>query len=226
MSKRLTNNQKEEIIRNFNKGQNIDHLSNFFNCTRLTIIRNLKKYFGEKKYKEILEKNKSLNRTFSKKNITKNATSSSEVEEIYFQTNKNNEASNDKNFNEEKISQNQFLEIAPLDYQIDDLPQKDLASIHISDVDLPNVVYMVVDKKIELTTKYLKEYPEWQFLSQDELNRKTIEIYFDLKLAKRDCNKEQKIIKVPNTNVFKLAAPQLLNKGISRIVGVDKLISL
>ena len=226
MSKRLTNNQKEEIIKNFNQGKNIDYLSNFFNCTKLTIIRNLKKHFGEKKYKEILEKNKSLNRTFSKKNITKNATSSSEVEEIYLQTNKNNEASNDKNFNEEKISQNQFLEIAPLDYQIDDLPQKDLASIHISDVDLPKVVYMVVDKKIELTTKYLKEYPEWQFLSQDELNRKTIEIYFDLKLAKRDCNKEQKVIKVPNTNVFKLAAPQLLNKGISRIVGVDKLIAL
>jgi len=226
LSKRLTNNQKEEIIRNFNQGKNIDYLSNLLNCTKLTIIRNLKKYFGEKKYKEILEKNKSLNKSFSKKNTSKNATASSEVDEIYFKTNNNNEASNGNNFNEERISQNQFLEIAPLDYEIDNLPQKDLASIHISDVDLPNVVYMVVDKKIELTTKYLKEYPEWQFLSQDELNRKTIEIYFDLNLAKRYCNKEQKIIKVPNTNVFKLAAPQLLNKGISRIVGVDKLIAL
>ena len=226
MSKRLTNNQKEEIIRNFNQGKNIDYLSNLLNCTKLTIIRNLKKYFGEKKYKEILEKNKSLNKSFSKKDTSKNATASSEVDEIYFKTNNNNEASNGNNFNEERISQNQFLEIAPLDYEIDNLPQKDLASIHISDVDLPNVVYMVVDKKIELTTKYLKEYPEWQFLSQDELNRKTIEIYFDLKLAKRYCNKEQKIIKVPNTNVFKLAAPQLLNKGISRIVGDDKLIAL
>ena len=148
------------------------------------------------------------------------------MKKYIFQTNNNNKASNENNLNEERISQNQFLEIAPLDYEIDNLPQKDLASIHISDVDLPNVVYMIVDKKIELTTKYLKEYPEWQFLSQDELNRKTIEIYFDLKLAKRYCNKEQKIIKVPNTNVFKLAAPQLLNKGISRIVGVDKLIAL
>ena len=85
---------------------------------------------------------------------------------------------------------------------------------------------MVVDKKIELTIKYLKEYPEWQFLSQDELNRKTIEIYFDLKLAKRSCNKEQKVIKVPNTKVFSLAASQLLNKGITRIVSFDKLIAL
>lgn len=224
MSKRLSSNQKEEIIRNFSKGQNIDYLSNSFNCTKLTIIRNLKKYFGEKKYKEILEKNKLLNKSALKKNISKNNTSL-EFEEVYFQTNAKVGSSKDNDLNEE-ISQSQFLEIAPLDYEIDNLPQKDLASIHISEVDLPNVVYMVVDKKIELTTKYLKEYPEWQFLSQDELNRKTIEIYFDLKLAKRYCNKEQKVIKVPNTRVFKLAAPQLLNKGISRIVSFDKLIAL
>ena len=77
---------------------------------------------------------------------------------------------------------------------------------------------MIVDKKIELEIKYLKDYPDWQFLSQDELNRKTIEIFFDLKNAKRFCNKEQKVIKVPNTDVFKIVAPILLSKGISRIV--------
>ena len=43
---------------------------------------------------------------------------------------------------------------------------------------------MVVDKKIELETKLLKDFPEWQFLSQSELNRKTIEIFLDLKTAR------------------------------------------
>jgi hypothetical protein len=85
---------------------------------------------------------------------------------------------------------------------------------------------MIVDKKIELETKYLKEYPDWQFLSQEELNRKTIEIYLDLKIAKRFCNKEQKVIKVPNTDVFRIVAPILLKRGISRIVSQDKLIAL
>ena len=70
------------------------------------------------------------------------------------------------------------------------------------------------------------EYPDWQFLSQDELNRKTIEIYQDLKNAKRFCNKEEKVIKVPNSDVFKIVAPLLLSKGISRIVSSDKLIAL
>ena len=85
---------------------------------------------------------------------------------------------------------------------------------------------MIVDKKIELETKYLKEYPEWQFLSQEELNRKTIKVYFDLKNAKRFCHKEQKVIKVPNTEVFKIATPSLLDKGVSRIVTEDILIAL
>ena len=84
----------------------------------------------------------------------------------------------------------------------------------------------MLKKKIELETKYLKEYPEWQFLSNDELNRKTIQIHFDLKNAKRLCNKEQKVIKVPNTNVFKIVAPLLLTRGITRIVSEDTLIAL
>ena len=85
---------------------------------------------------------------------------------------------------------------------------------------------MIVDKKIELEIKYLRDYPDWQFLSKEELDRKTIEIFFDIKLAKRFCNKDQKVIKVPNSDVFKIVAPLLLNKGISRIVTADKLISL
>ena len=81
-------------------------------------------------------------------------------------------------------------------------------------------------KEISLEIKFLKEYSEWEFLSKDELNRKTIQIFDDLKNAKRFCNKEQKVIKVPNTKVFKIVAPLLLSRGISRIINVDQLIAL
>ena len=113
-----------------------------------------------------------------------------------------------------------------IDYQIDNSSRKEVSSISISEIDLPQIVYMIVDKKIELEIKLLKDFPEWSFLPTDDLNRKTIEIHFDLKTAKRFCNKEQKVIKVPNTNVFKVAAPFLIRKGISRIVGAGKLIAL
>ena len=119
-----------------------------------------------------------------------------------------------------------FIEITPLDYEIDNLPQKDLSSIPLTEVKLPKIVYMIVDNKIELQTKLLRDYPEWKFLSEDELNRNTIEIFSDIKIAKKFCTKGQKIIKVPNTDVFRITSPILLSRGISRIISAENLISL
>ena len=85
---------------------------------------------------------------------------------------------------------------------------------------------MIVDKQIELKTKLLKEYVEWNFLSEKDLNRNTIEIFYDLKTAKRFTKKDQRVIKVPNSDLFKITAPILLSRGISRIVSSEVLISL
>ena len=60
MAKRLTEEQIEEIIKCFENGTNIDLLSQKFNCSKLTVIRNLKKNLGELKYIDLLNKNKSL----------------------------------------------------------------------------------------------------------------------------------------------------------------------
>ena len=124
------------------------------------------------------------------------------------------------------LALNEFVEVAPLNCEIDNTAQKDLSSIPISDIDFPKIVFMIVDNRIELQTKLLNDYPEWQFLSKEELERNTIEIFYDLKIAKRFCSKEQKVIKVPNTDVFRIVAPLLKSRGITRIVTSDKLIAL
>ena len=46
------------------------------------------------------------------------------------------------------------MEIAPLDYQINNETQRDISSVPISKIELPKIVYMIVDHKIELETKY------------------------------------------------------------------------
>ena len=137
-----------------------------------------------------------------------------------------NSQNSDSQYEEDSHLASQFVEITPLNFEIDNSNQKDLSSLPISEIDFPKIVYMIVDKNIELQTKFLKDYPDWQFLSQEELNRKTIQIFIDLKDAKKVCNKEQKVIKVPNTEVFKIVAPILRSRGISRIVSPDKLIAL
>ena len=55
MAKRLTNKQKEQLIQFFKDGKNIEFLSEKFECTKLTIVRNLKKNLGEKGYQELVE---------------------------------------------------------------------------------------------------------------------------------------------------------------------------
>ena len=186
---------------------------------KLTIIRNLKKNLGEEKYKEIILQSKQ-NKVIKNKVIKTISNNYIDFSKKDFKNLEN------RNKSSEFDTFNQFTEITPLNTEIENVVQKDLSSIPIAEVDFPKVVYMIVDKKIELETKYLKEYPDWQFLAEEELDRKTIEIFFDIKLAKRICNKEQKVIKVPNTKVFKIVAPILLNRGISRIVSVDQLIAL
>ena len=60
MTKRLTDKQKEEIVKDFKSGITIDDLSQKYTFTNPTIIRYLKKNLGELLYKELLNKSKSL----------------------------------------------------------------------------------------------------------------------------------------------------------------------
>ncbi len=213
MAKRLTEEEKNKIVADFNLGKSVDELADEYICTKLTITRNLRKNLGEKIFKELIQKakTKDIDIKRSNENISNNF------------TNKN---FSKEDSGDESLSMNTFIEITPLDYAIENSEQKDLSSIPISEIRFPNIVYLIIDKKTEIETKYLKDYPNWSFLSNDELERKTIEIFEDLKKAKRSCTKEQKVIKVPNTEVFKIVAPILISRGISRIISDDKLIAL
>ena len=227
MAKRLTEKQKEELAKLFISGNNIDQLSKQFNFAKLTISRNLKNNLGEAKYKELLVKWKLNNKSIDnkKKQITNYLNDNKKIKKQNI--NKDySEIIHNENFEAESFKSSQFTEIAPLNCDIENSQQKDLSSVSISEIDFPKTVFMIVDKKVELEVRYLKDFPKWQFLAEDELKRKTIEIFRDLKIAKGYCGKDQKVIKVPNTDVFKIVAPILRSRGISRIISSDQLIAL
>jgi len=211
--KKVSEKEKEEMINGFLNGKTILELSEILNCSKTTISRHLKKHIGENKFKDLNKENgQKIQLEINKEAISDDLSQENGIQE--------------KSSFENTSLNETFMEIAPLNYEIDSASQKDLSSVPICDVDLPNIVYMIVDEKIELEIKYLREYANWQFLSEEELKRKTIEIYLDLKIAKRNCKKQQKVIKVPNTDVFKIVAPILIKRGISRIVSQDNLIAL
>ena len=163
MTKRLTEKQKEEIVKSFKSGTTIDLLSENFACTVPTIIRNLKKSLGDSKYKEFLDMSKSLEGKPEKKQYQNKDLLEFNIDNKDLENN----SINAKVLNENSLAANfapidSFFEIAPVDYEMDDSSRKELSSVPISEIDFPKVVYMVVNKKIELEIKLLKDFPEWK----------------------------------------------------------------
>ena len=223
MPKRLSDTQKKEIIKGFLNGESIDNLSENFGYTKLTISRNIKKSIGAELFNK-LNKNLKSSREVNliEDNLKKNYLNKEKP-----LANKNiSEGADNQVFPEDNSLQDtSFIEIPPLDFQIDVESRKEVSSIPIVEITIPKVVFMIVDKNIELETKLLKDYPEWQFLPEKDLNSKTIEIYSELKDAKRDCKKDQKVIKIPNTNVFKKVSKIMIAKGISKLLSDKQLIA-
>jgi hypothetical protein len=210
LPKKVSDSEKEKIVESFLKGSNVKEISKEYNFSQITINRQLKLILGVKKFDKIKEINSKKNKNTSK------------IKSFTYDEEKT------LNQGKESLSQTEetFFELVPILDGIELEKQKDLSSQPLKDSNLPQIVYMLVDKKIELIPKSLGDYPQWRFLPEEDLNRKTIEIFSDIKNAKRDCKKDEKVIKVPNPNIFNLVAPILIAKGITRIIIEDNLISL
>ncbi len=217
MIKKVTDIQKKEILKSFKKGLSIKELSLKFDFSAQTITRQIKNLLGEKQFKEF----KSL--------INKNAKNKFEENTISFvkEETKIDQITTDISLNnEEKENLNEFYEIIPLINVKNIENQKELASYPFKNIEFPKVVYILVDKAIELEIKLLKEFPEWSFLPSEDLGRNAIEIFSDHRKAKVKCIQNQKVIKVPNPNVFFKVSEILKSKGISRIIFNESLFTL
>ena len=131
MAKRLTQEEKKEITQFFNDGISIDKLSEKFNCTKLTISRNLKQILGNEEYKRI-SKGFSL-----KKNNKRKVISSKQSKD---------NISNDPF----------FVEIAPLNTNFYNEKQKELSSIPLESVIFPKLFIWWLIKKLNWRLNFLK----------------------------------------------------------------------
>ena len=122
---------------------------------------------------------------------------------------------------------NKFEEIAPLMTSFDFDINNQNKDFEILDYEsLPKSVYMIVDKKVELDLQPISDLPEWSFLPENELQRNAILLFSNQRSAKRICLRNQRVIKIPNTSIFKLSKPYLISKGITRLILEDLIIGL
>ena len=202
MPRTLSEIKKKEMVAAFRKGVTLDELSILYKLKVITIKKHLKNSLGETEFKKTINLN--------------------QIKELNFQDlggnegEKSSKAQNDEN----------FFEIAPLNETYDFGVRKDFASKPLKDFELPENIFLIVNKSIELEIFSMRDFPEYSFLSETDQNRKIIKLFSDKKSASSFCNKNQKIIKVPNSNIFFLASSYLKEKGITRIIYDDNLLSL
>ena len=222
MAKRLSELQKRDIVESFTKGLDIKQIAQSYDFSMQTIIKQIKNILGEDKFKHI----KLLN---SKKSRAKNKYTTNklnEPEEVIDKIPNHTTLSKNQDKYKETLNSDSFFEVIPLTEGVELKHQKEISSIPITDMQLPEIVYILVDKKTELEPKQLRNYPDWSFMPQEDLERMTLEIYSDQKNARRICSKDQKLIKIPNSQVLLTASKYLKARGISRIIFNDSLISI
>ena len=91
---------------------------------------------------------------------------------------------------------------------------------------LPESVYMLVDKVVELDPRPLSDFPELGSLDPVDQERQAIGLFASPRTAKRQCGRNQRVIKVPDSQVFERTSRYLLARGITRLVLDGTLIAL
>ena len=91
---------------------------------------------------------------------------------------------------------------------------------------LPSPLYLLVDRSVELQPQTLGSLHHLGPLHTDEQQRQGLVLFSNVRQARRQCRRNQRIVKVADPNLLGKTAPHLLAQGISRLVIEDALYAL
>ena len=215
------------MIDSFKNGTSIEELEIKYGLKKVTIKKHLKSFIGDEFFEKLLNSNHN--------NKTKNNLQIKEIDKSLDFIEKSEDhllsvekdlIQGDQSIENSSYSDESFFEIPPLKENIDFDDRKELTSKPLKEFSLPDNTFMIVDKNIELNILFISDFPEYRFLPEVDQKRMVIKLFSNKKIANSFCSKNQKVIKIPNGNVFNLASPFLINKGISRIIFDDYLLSI
>jgi hypothetical protein len=113
-------------------------------------------------------------------------------------------------------SEGQTFVPVPLLEVVDD--HTEIRPLPLTAADLRGSAWMLVDKTVELQARPLSEFTELGRLPAEEQDRQALMVFVNPRQAKRHCGRTQRVIKIPDPQVFSRTAPYLLAQGISRVV--------
>jgi len=96
----------------------------------------------------------------------------------------------------------------------------------LSEAKLPKSCYLVVDRTSDLVTRPLKDFAGLGLIPDDQEEERTLPVFDNHRVAKRYVRRMQRVVKVPDGQLFLKASPYLQAKGITRLLIDGRVYSL
>ena len=89
---------------------------------------------------------------------------------------------------------------------------------HLDVTRLPSPLYLLVERSVELQPQTLASLHHLDSLDKEEQQRQGLVLFGNIRQARRQCRRNQRIVKLADPHLLVKTAPHLLAQGISRLV--------
>ncbi|MBP0018039.1 MAG: transposase [Cyanobacteria bacterium SBLK] len=94
----------------------------------------------------------------------------------------------------------------------------DINILPLSAANFPRNCYLVIDRAAELITRPLEAFSDLGDIPPEEFHQETLPVFDNHKIARRFSKRSQRVIKVPDSQIFQKAKTHLRSKGITRLL--------
>jgi transposase-like protein len=252
-ARRLSDSEKQDLVGRYKAGESTAALAESFGCSPNTVSRTVKALLPPEAYAALkasrqkggtvavaaqpLLESPSLDVPSSVDAASsESATSESSAEALSANDSSSLALDDAADFAEASDDQGSALEeFVPMDVFTELVPLFGVAGLSgsapmetqpLSPGVLPDSVYMLVDKVVELDARPLRDFPELGPLDTVDQDRQGLFLFANPRAAKRQCGRSQRVIKVPDTTVFERTSSYLLKRGITRLVMEGTVVAL
>ena len=237
---RLNDSHKHEIVERYRAGDTSAQIAAAYGCSTNTVSRTVRSLLSPAEYSE-LKAQRSAKSSDIESSVPEIETADAShpenpqtsLEDSITEAPSSKEEGGDfggtdlndnETFNTD--DENVFHEVAVLPVDLPQVTTQQVICRPFASELLPDSVYMLVDKTVELDPRPLSEFPELGLSDPSEQQRQALCLYASPRAAKRQCGRSQRVIKVPDTQVFEQTTSYLLARGITHLVVEGSLFAL
>ena len=252
-ARRLSDSEKQELVGRYKAGESTAALAETFGCSPNTVSRTVKALLPPEAYAALkASRQKGGTVAVAAQPLleippldvpssvdaasAESATPETSAEELSADESSSLALDDAADFAEASDDQGSALEeLVPMDVFTELVPLIGVAGLSgsapmetqpLSPGVLPDSVYMLVDKVVELDARPLRDFPELGPLDTADQDRQGLFLFANPRAAKRQCGRSQRVIKVPDTAVFERTSSYLLKRGITRLVMEGTVVAL